>query len=77
MLYNELVLQIRRPLRSRGSGQIFDLCNSFTRNRANTVIDCSTQKLARSARRASVSVQKFVKCFQKTQTCRVYDPSSV
>ena len=47
MLYNELVLQIRRTLRSRGSGQIFDLCNSFTRNRANTVIDCSTQKLAR------------------------------
>ena len=46
MLYNELVLQIRRPLRSRGSGQIFDLCNSFTRNRANTVIDCSTQKRA-------------------------------
>ena len=47
MLYNELVLQIRRPLSSRGSGQIFDLCNSFTRNRANTVIDCSTRKRAR------------------------------
>lgn len=56
--------------RSHGSGQIFYLCDPFTRNRANSVTDCNTVCHSKTCKLPQVpckreadrflSVQKFV-----------------